>query len=51
MCEYCIAFVSAAPRQYASKLAGLLIDAGAQPLWVPGVSISRLVEEQHLQQV
>jgi hypothetical protein len=47
----CIAIVPAAPRQYASKLAGLLIDAGGQPLWVPGVSVSRLVEQQHLQQV
>eukprot|EP00892_Ulva_mutabilis_P012592 jgi/Ulvmu1/9705/UM055_0043.1 len=30
------------PRQYASKLTGLLLDAGARPLWVPCVEISAL---------
>lgn len=40
-----------APRQYASKLAGLLVDAGAHPTWLPGVAISSLLEQQHLQQV
>lgn len=30
----------AGPRQYASKLCGLLIDAGAMPLWVPCIEIS-----------
>jgi uroporphyrinogen-III synthase len=29
----------AAPRQYAQKLGSKLLNAGARPLWVPGVSI------------
>mmetsp|Transcript_16947 Transcript_16947/g.23406 ORF Transcript_16947/g.23406 Transcript_16947/m.23406 type:complete len:351 (+) Transcript_16947:77-1129(+) len=28
-----------APRQYASRLATLLIDSGAQPIWVPAIQI------------
>eukprot|EP00878_Enallax_costatus_P010631 GHUV01011106.1.p1 GENE.GHUV01011106.1~~GHUV01011106.1.p1 ORF type:complete len:197 (+),score=44.33 GHUV01011106.1:127-717(+) len=40
-----------APRQYASKLTSLLVAAGARPIWVPGVSISRLTEQQHMQQL
>ncbi|WIA22644.1 hypothetical protein OEZ86_009619 [Tetradesmus obliquus] len=40
-----------APRQYASKLTALLVDAGARPTWVPGVAISRLSEQQHWQQL
>mmetsp|Transcript_36733 Transcript_36733/g.93900 ORF Transcript_36733/g.93900 Transcript_36733/m.93900 type:complete len:342 (-) Transcript_36733:44-1069(-) len=31
-----------APRQYAAKLAGRLIDAGAQPVWTPAVTITAL---------
>lgn len=60
MCVLCVCLdrvsgapidAAAAPRQYASKLVGLLIGAGAQPTWVPGVSISRLTEQQLLQKV
>lgn len=40
-----------APRQYASKLSGLLIAAGAHPTWLPGVAITSLSEQQHIQQV
>lgn len=32
----------AGPRQYASKLCGLLMDAGARPLWVPCIEITPL---------
>lgn len=31
-----------APRQYAEKLAGKLVEAGARPLWVPAIQITRL---------
>ncbi|KAF6261973.1 Uroporphyrinogen-III synthase HemD-domain-containing protein [Scenedesmus sp. NREL 46B-D3] len=40
-----------APRQYASKLAALLVDAGARPTWVPGIAISRLSDHEQLQQL
>eukprot|EP00882_Tetradesmus_deserticola_P010386 GHRQ01010970.1.p1 GENE.GHRQ01010970.1~~GHRQ01010970.1.p1 ORF type:complete len:177 (+),score=37.96 GHRQ01010970.1:1282-1812(+) len=43
--------LTTAPRQYASKLTALLVDAGARPTWVPGVAISRLSEPEHLQQL
>lgn len=33
-----------APRQYASKLCGKLVDAGARALWVPGVRITGLMD-------
>ena len=32
----------AAPRQYAGRLASLLIAAGASPVWLPGIEITRL---------
>ncbi|GBF89716.1 uroporphyrinogen-III synthase [Raphidocelis subcapitata] len=35
-----------APRQYAGRLAGLLIAAGAQPVWLPGIEITRLPSDQ-----
>lgn len=41
----------AAPRQYASKLCGLLIEAGARPLWVPTIEISSLPDGQQLAQL
>lgn len=41
----------AGPRQYASKLAGLLIDAGARPLWVPCVEISALDDPNQIAQL
>lgn len=44
------AFVSG-PRQYASKLAGLLIDAGARPLWAPCVEISALDDPNQISQL
>ncbi|KAI8476767.1 MAG: tetrapyrrole biosynthesis, uroporphyrinogen III synthase [Monoraphidium minutum] len=31
-----------APRQYAGRLASLLITAGAAPVWLPGIEITRL---------
>jgi len=40
-----------APRQYASRLADRLVDAGARPLWVPSIvitSISRATELEEL---
>ncbi|KAF8063700.1 hemD [Scenedesmus sp. PABB004] len=40
-----------APRQYASKLAGLVVDAGGAPLWVPGVAIARLTDAAALDEL
>ncbi len=37
------------PRQYAGKLAALLLGAGARPVWLPCIAISRLTDEAHLQ--
>lgn len=37
------------PRQYAGKLAGLLLAAGARPVWLPTIAIRRLTEPAHLQ--
>ena len=36
----------AGPRQYASKLTTLLVDAGARPLWTPCVDITALEDTQ-----
>lgn len=36
---------AAAPRQYAGKLTQLLVEAGAQPTWLPGVEISALHQQ------
>jgi hypothetical protein len=42
---------AAAPRQYASKLTEMLVQAGGRPLWVPGVAVERLGDPQHELQV
>lgn len=34
-----------APRQYASKLAACLITAGARPVWLPSISITRINDQ------
>eukprot|EP00193_Tetraselmis_chui_P004231 CAMPEP_0177753046 /NCGR_PEP_ID=MMETSP0491_2-20121128/1243_1 /TAXON_ID=63592 /ORGANISM="Tetraselmis chuii, Strain PLY429" /LENGTH=93 /DNA_ID=CAMNT_0019268289 /DNA_START=174 /DNA_END=452 /DNA_ORIENTATION=- len=33
-----------APRQYAHKLSGRLMEAGAQPVWLPAIAITALTE-------
>lgn len=38
-----------APRQYASKLAALLVAAGARPIWVPAISISHVTNPRQIQ--
>lgn len=35
-----------APRQYASKLASCLITAGARPVWLPSISITRISDQK-----
>ena len=34
-----------APRQYASKLASCLVTAGARPVWLPSISITRINDQ------
>ena len=38
----------AGPRQYASKLCALLVDAGAKPLWVPCIEISAVEDPEQV---
>ena len=38
-----------APRQYANKLASLLISAGARPVWLPAISITHLTDATQVQ--
>eukprot|EP00803_Ostreobium_quekettii_P008293 evm.model.scf_988.2 EVM.evm.TU.scf_988.2 scf_988:33365-36781(+) len=41
-----LGLIDTAPRQYATKLAGLFVEAGARPLWVPAVEIVALPEDK-----
>lgn len=43
-----IARYHAGPRQYASKLCGLLVDAGAKPFWVPCIEISAVEDPEQI---
>ena len=37
-----------APRQYAARLSSQLVDAGARPVWVPAIQVTRLQEPDAL---
>jgi hypothetical protein len=51
MSVYLSDFTHAGPRQYASKICALLVDAGAQPLWVPCIEISAVEEAGQIAQL
>lgn len=40
-----------APRQYAEKLSSKFIQVGARPIWMPGVKITSLCDQDHLDEV
>jgi len=43
--------VITAPRQYAAKLGAALLEAGAQPIWLPTIATVALKDAKHLRQL
>ncbi|KAK9845437.1 hypothetical protein WJX81_006417 [Elliptochloris bilobata] len=40
-----------APRQYAARLSARLVDAGARPVWVPAIQVTRLRDPDALEEL